>query len=81
MPVTYGYHYPEAKVIANHHIVIGEDDKVETYIFWNHYYEKDDLIPILESKDFNRTEIYENVLPDSDDCWNGGDITFYISRE
>ena len=77
--LTNGYHYPEAKVLANHHIVIGEFDTVDTYIFWSHYYEKKDMVQILESKGFTDVKEYENVLPESDDCWNGENVTFYVS--
>lgn len=79
--LTNGFHYPEAKALANHHIVIGENNTVDTYIFWTHYYEKEDLVQILESKGFTDIENYENVLPDSDDCWNGENVTFYVSRK
>jgi ubiquinone/menaquinone biosynthesis C-methylase UbiE len=79
--LTNGYHYPEAKALANHHIVIGEHNMADTYIFWSHYYEKEDLVQILESKGFTDIENYENVLPDSDDCWNGENVTFYVSRK
>jgi SAM-dependent methyltransferase len=74
-----GYHYPEAKVLANHHIVIGEQDTVDTYIFWNHYYAKSDMVQILASKGFTDIKDYENVLPECDDCWNGENVTFYVS--
>lgn len=79
--LTNGYHYPEAKVLANHHIIIGENDTIDTYIFWSHYYEKDDLIQILESNGFKDVTDYENILPDSGDCWNGENVTFYVSRK
>jgi ubiquinone/menaquinone biosynthesis C-methylase UbiE len=79
--LTNGYHYPEAKALANHHIVIGEHNTADTYIFWNHYYEKEDLVQILESKGFTDIVNYENVLPDSDDCWNGENVTFYVSKK
>ena len=79
--LTNGYHYPEEKVLANHHIVIGEPDTVETYIFWSHYYEKGDLVKILESNGFTDIKDYENVLPESGDCWNGENVTFYVSRK
>jgi SAM-dependent methyltransferase len=79
--LTNGYHYPEAKVLANHHIVIGENDTVDTYIFWSHYYEKGDLVQILESTGFTDIKDYEKVLPESDDCWNGENVTFYVSRK
>lgn len=79
--LTNGYHYPEAKALANHHIVISEDNTVDTYIFWSNYYEKDDLVQILESKGFKDIKDYENVLPESGDCWNGENVTFYVSRK
>jgi len=79
--LTNGYHYPESKVLANHHIVISENDTIDTYIFWNHYYDKNDLVQILDSKGFKYVTDYENVLSDSDDCWNGENITFYVSRK
>lgn len=79
--LTSGYHYPEAKTLANHHIVIGVDNKAYTYIFWNHYYEKEDMVKILESKGFTGIMNYENVLPESGDCWNGENVTFYVSRK
>lgn len=76
-----GYHYMEARVWANHHIVIGENDALDTYIFWNHYYEKDELVPILESVGFTDIRNYENVLPPSEDYWNGENVTFYTTKK
>lgn len=78
--LNHGYHYPEARVWANHHIIIGEDDTVNSYIFWNHYYEKKDLISILETTGFANIENHERVLPESDDYWNGENVTFYSAR-
>lgn len=78
--LTSGYHYPEAKVFANHHVVIGENDKVDAYIFWNHYYGKNDLVPMLESKGFTEIETYDNIVP-GNDCWSGENITFYTAKK
>lgn len=78
--LTSGYHYPEANVLANHHIVIGEDDKVDTYIFWSHYYEKSELTSIFKAAGFNKIECYNNLLP-AGDCWNGENVTFYIAKK
>jgi SAM-dependent methyltransferase len=76
-----GYLYPEAKVFANHHIIIGEEgNKMDTYIFWNHYYGKNDLVPIFESAGFAGVKNFENVLPESNDYWNGENVTFYSAR-
>ena len=79
--LTNGCHYPEAKVLANQHIVISKNDTVDTYIFWSHYYDKRDLVPILRSKGFKDITDYENVLLDNGDCWNGENVTFYVSRK
>ena len=79
--LTNGYHYPEAKVLANQHVVISENDTVDTYIFWSRYYEKDELVRILKSKGFIDITDYENVLPESGDCWNGENVIFYVSRK
>jgi len=81
LALTNGYHYPEAKVFANHHIIITENDKVDTYIFWNHYYETSDLVSIFESTGFTEIKNHENVLPDCGDGWNGENVTFYTARK
>ncbi len=76
-----GYHYPEAGVLAEHHTVIGENDMVETYIFWSHYYKKSEMVSILASKGFRNIQNFDNVLPGSEDCWNGENVTFYVSQK
>ena len=81
LALTNGYHYPDARVLASQHIVVGEDDTIDTFIFWSHYYTKNELAPIFEAKGFSNIENYENVLPDSGDCWNGENITFYVSKK
>jgi SAM-dependent methyltransferase len=77
--LTNGYHFPEAKVMANHHIVIGANDTIDTYIFWTHYYEPQNLTEILEKNGFSDIKFFDNVLPESNDYWNGENVTFYVS--
>lgn len=74
-----GYHYPEAKALATHHIVV-DDNKAESYIFWINYYEENDLVPVLFSRGFYSIKSYENVLP-GNDCWDGENITFYVAKK
>jgi ubiquinone/menaquinone biosynthesis C-methylase UbiE len=81
MVLSKGYHYPEAKVFANHHVVIGNDDTVDTYIFWNHYYAKRDLVSVFESVGFSNICNHENVLPNRSDYWGGENVTFYVSHK
>ncbi len=79
--LTNGYHYPEAKVLANHHIIIGENDTIDTYIFWTHYYETKDLVEIFERKGFGDIKCCNNVLPNNNDYWNGENVSFYKARK
>jgi len=80
LALSNGYHFPEAKVLAEKHVVIGENDSVETCIFWSHYFETHEMAGILESKGFTNIKNFENVLPESD-CWNGENVTFYVSQK
>lgn len=79
MELSNGYHYPEAKALVNQHIIIDENEQIKTYLFWNHYYTKNNIIPILQSKGFSEIVNHENILPESD-CWNGDNVTFYVAQ-
>jgi len=79
--LTNGYHYPEAKVFANHHIVIRENGESDSYIFWNHYYETNDLVSIFRLKGFSDIKNNENVLPECDNSWNGENVTFFVAKK
>lgn len=78
--LTNGYHYPEAKALANHHIIIGQDNLIDSYIFWTLYYGHQDLIPIIDSIGFTDIKNSDNILPEGD-CWNGDNITFYSVKK
>ena len=75
-----GYHYPENKVLANHHIVINQQEEIESYIFWSTYYDLEDLKPILNQCGFRKVSCHENVLPPGD-IWNGDNVSFYIAEK
>jgi SAM-dependent methyltransferase len=78
--LTNGYHYPESKVLANHHIIVGENDTIDTYVFWTHYYETEDLFEIFKMNGFGEIKCFNNVLPDNNDYWNGENVSFYKAR-
>lgn len=80
LALTNGYHFPEAKVLANQHLVIGEDDSIESYVFWSHYYDESDFTNLLLNSGFADIKGYDNILPEGD-CWNGDNVTFYVSRK
>jgi 2-polyprenyl-3-methyl-5-hydroxy-6-metoxy-1,4-benzoquinol methylase len=80
LTLSNGFHYPDAKVMAEHHLVLGDDDTVQTFIFWNHWYECEEMVSILETKGFSNIKNHENVLP-AGDFWNGENITFYVAQK
>jgi SAM-dependent methyltransferase len=71
-----GYHYPENKVFVNQHIVIDQNENIETYLFWTSYYTYEDLAPMLKKVGFSQIRHFENVLPE-EDVWNGDNVSFY----
>ena len=78
--LTNGYHYPEANVLVNQHIVIDEDNNINTYLFWSHYYKDSNIKAILKSHEFINVNNYENILPE-EDYWTGENISFYIAKK
>lgn len=78
--LTQGFHYPDKKLMSNQHIIVGSDGKIDSYIFWNHYFETQDLVSILELAELKNIKNYENILP-AGDCWNGENVTFYVSEK
>lgn len=71
-----GYHYPEARVLSNHHI-IAEPNHIESYIFWHHYYGADDFKTLLKENGFSAQE-HEYVLGNFEDPKHAGNTSFYV---
>jgi hypothetical protein len=40
-----------------------------------------DMVSLLTSKGFTHVQHVEHVLPDTDDFWNGPNVTFYVSKK
>lgn len=74
-----GYHYPEARVLLNRHVVLGSDGSLRTYHFWNHYYAPGELMPLMQKAGFAQIRAHEHVLPADGDAWSGENITFYTA--
>jgi len=69
------FHYEEANVILQQHIVCSESDPPAVYRFWTHYYRQEDLERILHEQGFAVVSLHENLLPD--DVM----VTFYVARK
>ncbi|RXE56631.1 hypothetical protein ABH15_00110 [Methanoculleus taiwanensis] len=73
------FHYDEANVILQQHVVCSEADGEAVYRFWTHYYGPETLTSILEGQGFSEVAFYESPFPD------GGDgasemVTFVAAR-
>lgn len=69
------FFYEKEKVILNQHIV-AEDENIDVYRFWTHFFSHDDLNKILQPYGFCEIEFYEDVLPQDGSLWSGENVTF-----
>jgi 2-polyprenyl-3-methyl-5-hydroxy-6-metoxy-1,4-benzoquinol methylase len=76
LELSNGIHYPEKKVFLNQHTIIDENNQNKTYRFWTHYFNDNDLIPLLNANGFENIQSFDNVLPEGG-TWNGDNISFY----
>lgn len=67
--------FKEEKVVLYQHIIVDEQDNIETYRFWNHFFSDDDLYSILSKQRFTDIGFYHNVLP-SGYGYTSADVTF-----
>ncbi len=75
-----GFHYPEARVFLKQHTIIDEEDRIQNYRFWTHYFTTEDMFDILSSRSFVMTEHFNKVLP-AKDIWDGENVTFYKTQK
>lgn len=74
------FHYAEANVILQQHIVCPESGGQSVYRFWSRYYCPEDLAAILSRQGFCGTTFHDNLLPD-DGSGTGEMITFCVTRK
>jgi ubiquinone/menaquinone biosynthesis C-methylase UbiE len=79
LALSQSYLYKEEKVILYQHIVLDENDHLDLYRFWTHFFSHTDLKTILAEQGFREPGFYENVLP-SGGLWTGEHVTFCISK-
>lgn len=56
--------YEQEKVILFQNTIIDDNNDVETYRFWTHFFSQSDMRKILESSQYNSIEFKENILPE-----------------
>jgi 2-polyprenyl-3-methyl-5-hydroxy-6-metoxy-1,4-benzoquinol methylase len=69
------FHYEKDNVILYQHTVIDENDNIDVYRFWTHFFSNSDLTEILKDHGFNQLSFHEDVLPKGD-LWSGDNVTF-----
>ena len=69
------YLYEEEKVILFQHILVDEQENIDVYRFWTHFFSHSDLSKILNDHGFLEVKFYENVLQKGD-LWSGDNVTF-----
>ncbi len=67
--------YEDEKVILSQHIVIEEGGECETYRFWTHYFNEEQLADMVLAVGFNGVETVRNIIPNTP-FYNGEDVLF-----
>jgi len=71
--------YEEEKVVLYQHIVISDDNDLDVYRFWHHYFSEFDIENILGNHQFGDLTFHEKVIPSGDD-YESKDVTFCIAK-
>ena len=69
------YFYEKEKVILYQHILLDEQENMNVYRFWTHYFSHSDLSEILNDHGFKKVSFNEDVLH-GEDLWSGENVTF-----
>lgn len=72
--------YKEQKVILYQHNIIDSDENIETYRFWTHFFNQEDLKLLLKEAGFNNIMQRDDILPE-DDLWNGDNVIFTVASK
>jgi 2-polyprenyl-3-methyl-5-hydroxy-6-metoxy-1,4-benzoquinol methylase len=70
--------YEKEKVVLSQHVV-AEEEQVEVYRFWTHFFSHEDISEMLSPHNFTEISFHEDVLPFVD-IWNGDNVTFCICK-
>ena len=75
LALSESYLYEEEKVILYQHILLDEQENIDVYRFWTHFFSHSDLSELLNDQGFNNVNFYEDVLQKGD-LWSGDNVTF-----
>jgi 2-polyprenyl-3-methyl-5-hydroxy-6-metoxy-1,4-benzoquinol methylase len=69
------YLYEEDKVILYQHILLDEQENIDVYRFWTHFFSHSDLSEILKNHGYSDVSFCENVLQ-NEDLQSGDNVSF-----
>ena len=69
------YFYEKEKVILYQHILLDEQENMNVYRFWTHFFSNSDLSEILNDHAYKKFSFSEDVLH-GEDLWSGDNVTF-----
>ncbi|WP_321375324.1 class I SAM-dependent methyltransferase [uncultured Draconibacterium sp.] len=72
--------YEHEKVILYQHQIVSEEEKVDVYRFWTHFFSQTDLVNMLTEMGWENFTFYEDVLPGGD-LFSGEHVTFTVARK
>jgi len=80
LALSESFHYEEANVILQQHVVCSEPDQCSVYRFWTHYYQYSSIVHILDEEGFSVEDTCDDLLPD-DGSGTHDMVTFYVARK
>ena len=75
LALSESFFYEQEKVILFQNIIIDNDENLEIYRFWTHFFSQSDVIKMLEPYKFKNINFLKDILPESD-LWNGDNVIF-----
>ena len=69
------YFYEKEKVILYQHILLDEQENMNVYRFWTHFFSHSELSEILNDHGYKNVSFSEDVLH-GEDLWSGDNVTF-----
>ncbi|MGQ8335487.1 class I SAM-dependent methyltransferase [Sunxiuqinia sp. A32] len=80
LTLSESFFYEKEKVILYQHKVIDEQENIDVYRFWTHFFSHQDLALILEGQGFEKPRFFENVFR-GNDLWSGEYLTFCVAKK
>lgn len=79
LSISNSFLYEAEKVILYQHIIMDQNDNVDLYRFWTHFFSQADLKNLLLKNELRNISFNDSVLPQKD-IWSGDNVIFCTAR-